>query len=173
MRRFPCATRRWASEGRKGRAARQSIWRFAETSSNVFDVSPTGRNGRQATGSRSGSKQAGPGADSHRLTEPRPSQEAAERLLGWDHRESPSALVGWLTISDRRAGADLTPKHGSGKLEWLPRSGAGTTGCVKVRVRTLRTQQRVKNRCQLPRHEVGLSSHTTDDVVISERKSFG
>ena len=65
----------------------------------------------------------------------------------------------------------LTPMLEVGRFDGLPRIVA-FVGQVMVCVRFLRTQQRVKNRCQLPRLEAWLAIFLVVGLVLGEL-SFG
>ena len=91
-----------------------------------------------------------PPAGRHRWEQP--SRPRGDARLGW-RREA--ATVGcplcfwWLMTGPCVLWCtELTLGCGVGRFEQLPRSVA-LVGCVMVCVRSLRTQQRVKNRCQL------------------------
>ena len=106
--------------------------------STVLFVSPTGRNGHhRASHHREAGRSRG------RLHQ----HEAVSTASG----TAPSARVGLSsTAAVQLHRVDLEAGRAASKLEWLPRTQR-LTAKRTVRVRILRTQQRVKNRCQLPR----------------------
>ena len=94
---------------------------------NVHDVSPSGRNGHREGGRSRG----------------RTTQLKSQAPQGF-------AVFGALTpVGGEEPGSDLTEPYGSAKLGELPRMALTEKSVVlMVRARSLRTQQRVKNRCQ-------------------------
>ena len=74
--------------------------------------------------------------------------EAPRTVLQLCHRRTPSALD---PVAPHEGAGDLTPKLRSEYLRTVAPETFRRKAKLMVRVRTLRTQQRVKNRCQLPR----------------------
>ena len=70
--------------------------------------------------------------------------------------------------------AGLTRQGPAGKFEGLPRRpGPRWWVWLMVCVRCLRTQQRVKNRCQLPRPGAGVVSLFGGSLLVLDELSFG